>query len=360
MSWDAARVRQALRAVTDQTSGRNVLDLGCIREVKFESGAVRVALARGALRGEDEEAIRAAVVAAALKVPGVVSAHASFDDGAASASASRPALEPSKKSAAPPQGRGQFAPIRPAGIKHVIAIASGKGGVGKSTVAVNLARAMARLGKRVGLLDADVYGPSTPTMLGLPAALAEVGPTEKIAPLFAHGIKAMSMGFIVPASKAMAWRGPMVMNALVQLFVSVEWGELDVLLLDLPPGTGDVHLTLAQQVALDGAIVVSTPQEVALADVRRGVEMFRRTNIPVLGIVENMAYFRDAERGLDVDLFGRGGARTAAAELEAPFLGEVPFFTEVRIASDAGLPLAGLAADVFTDLAKSVLAMLER
>jgi ATP-binding protein involved in chromosome partitioning len=364
MSWDETRVRQALKKLIEPSSGRSLADLGWLRSVSSRPGGVlEVKLAAAGLSADARSAISLQVEHAVKALAGVTAASVAFDDGhvheAPAAEAVAPAPPAAKAKGAAPHRHvaSQFQSIRPKGISRILAVASGKGGVGKSTVAVGLACAMARLGMRVGLLDADVYGPSTPTMLGVTGALADVGPTEKIAPIEAHGVKAMSMGFIVPASKAMVWRGPMVMNALVQLFVSVDWGELDVLVLDLPPGTGDVHLTLAQQVALDGAVIVSTPQEVALADVRRGAEMFQRTKIPVLGIVENMSYLPDEATGRAIDLFGRGGAAQAARDLNIPFLGELPFLPTLRQAGDAGEPLRGeVEAAMFKALAQRVLA----
>jgi ATP-binding protein involved in chromosome partitioning len=365
MSWDDARVRQALKKVVEPSSGRSVADLGWLKSVTSRpDGALEIHLAAEALSVAARAALSAEVEAAVGALPGVTGAHVSFanveaqvSDTKSAQAAPPPAPPKAARAAVHKHEASQFQSIRPKGIARILAVASGKGGVGKSTVAVGLACAMARLGKRVGLLDADVYGPSTPTMLGVSGALAEVGPTEKIAPIEAHGVKAMSMGFIVPPDKAMVWRGPMVMNALVQLFVSVDWGELDVLVLDLPPGTGDVQLTIAQQVALDGAIIVSTPQEVALADVRRGAEMFQRTKIPVLGIVENMSYLPDEATGRMIDLFGRGGAQKAAIDLNVPFLGELPFLPALRQAGDSGEPLKGdVEAAMFKSLAQRVLA----
>lgn len=359
MSWEAGRVRQALRGVIDARSGKNIVDSGFVRELTVEAGHVRLVLDIDPERHEDPESLRAAAEAAARAIPGMISSTATLNPDRRGESIvgapARPASAPAAKVGASQAGRPQFPSIRPAGVGKIIAVASGKGGVGKSTVAVNIACAMARLGKQVGILDADVYGPSTPTMLGLSNAMAEVGPNEKIAPLRAHGVKAMSMGFVVRPGAAMAWRGPMVMNALVQLFVSVDWGDLDVLILDLPPGTGDVQLTLAQQVAVDGAVIVSTPQEVALADVRRGAEMFGKTGIPVLGVVENMSFYADPVTGMTLDLFGRGGARKAAEELGMAFLGEIPIEPALRAGCDEGQPLAPGTETVFLDLARSVL-----
>ena len=223
-------------------------------------------------------------------------------------------------------------------VKRIIAVASAKGGVGKSTVAVNLACAFASLGMKTGLLDLDVYGPSAPTLLGTGARKPEMSADKILDPLDAHGLKTMSIGYLVDAASAMIWRGAMATSAVRQMIDEVAWGELDVLLLDLPPGTGDVQLTLLQRVPLAGAVIVSTPQEMALADVRRGLAMFEKTHAPILGVIENMAYFEAAD-GTRTHIFGEGGARRTAAQAGVPFLGEVPIDVKLREASDAGAPL---------------------
>ena len=228
-----------------------------------------------------------------------------------------------------------------------MAVASGKGGVGKSTVAVNLAAALAKLGLSVGLLDADVYGPSAPQMTGLHDEPTQVG--GKLQPLQAWGFKMMSIGLLVDEAAPMIWRGPMASSALNQLLSDVTWGSaeapLDVLVIDMPPGTGDIQLTLAQRVSLSGAVVVSTPQDVALIDVRRGVSMFEKTHVPILGVIENMAYFPDPSTGEPIAIFGRGGAKATAEALGAPFLGEVPIDPKLREACDAGRPYVVEAPD---------------
>jgi ATP-binding protein involved in chromosome partitioning len=251
--------------------------------------------------------------------------------------------------------------LKPAHVRHVVAIASGKGGVGKSTVAVNLACALAKLGYRTGLLDADVYGPSAPTMLGLDAE-PEIGPDKKLKPLEAWGIKTISIGFLVDPGRAMIWRGPMASSAINQFLNDVAWGTaeepLDVLVVDMPPGTGDIQLTMVQRVALTGAVLVSTPQEVALIDVRRGAAMFEKTAIPILGVVENMAYFADPTTGAAIPIFGRGGAKATAEALGAPFLGEVPIEIALREACDQGRPLVATSPDSPT--AKAFVAIAEQ
>jgi ATP-binding protein involved in chromosome partitioning len=267
----------------------------------------------------------------------------------------------------PPQAQSQLHPQSPMNpqsvphVRHVIAVASGKGGVGKSTVAVNLAVALAQRGLKVGLLDADVYGPSAPRMLGLTDEPV-VGPDKKLIPLEAWGIKAISIGFIVDEGSPMIWRGPMASSAVSQLFNDVNWGSdadpLDVLVLDLPPGTGDIQLTLVQKFKLLGAVIVSTPQEVALIDVRRGAAMFQKTGVPILGVIENMAYFPDPTTGAPIEIFGRGGAAQTARDLDVPFLGEIPIDIALRQACDDGTPLA--AAGVDTAAARAFAAIAER
>ncbi|HJS81086.1 MAG TPA: Mrp/NBP35 family ATP-binding protein, partial [Vitreimonas sp.] len=249
-------------------------------------------------------------------------------------------------------------------VKHVMAVASAKGGVGKSTVAVNLACAFAALGLRTGLLDLDVYGPSAPTLLGVAGKKPQMNADKTLQPLAAHGLKTMSIGYLVDAASAMIWRGAMATSAVRQMLDDVAWGELDVLLLDLPPGTGDVQLTLLQRVPLAGAVIVSTPQELALADVRRGIAMFEKTHAPILGVIENMAYF-EAPDGARTYIFGQGGARRTAEAAGAPFLGEIPIDVSLREASDAGAPLVATQPDHpvsqrFRQIAEAALANVAR
>ncbi|MEQ1810009.1 MAG: Mrp/NBP35 family ATP-binding protein [Terricaulis sp.] len=229
-------------------------------------------------------------------------------------------------------------------VKQIIAVASAKGGVGKSTVAVNLACAFASLGMKTGLLDLDVYGPSAPTLLGTGAKKPRMREDKMLEPLEAHGLKTMSIGYLVDPSSPMIWRGAMATSAVRQMIDEVVWGDLDVLLLDLPPGTGDVQVTLVQRVPLSGAVIVSTPQEMALADVRRGLAMFEKTHAPVLGVIENMAYFETPD-GKRAHIFGEGGARRVAAEVGAPFLGEIPIDVALRESCDVGAPLTATQPD---------------
>jgi ATP-binding protein involved in chromosome partitioning len=255
---------------------------------------------------------------------------------------------PAAPAAAPGHGhaRAHGAAAKPMllpGVKWTIAVASGKGGVGKSTVAVNLAVALANQGHRVGLLDADIYGPSLPRMLGL-ARKPEVH-GDRMIPLTAWGLKAMSIGFLVDEETPMIWRGPMVMGALEQMMDQVEWGPLDFMIVDMPPGTGDAQLTMAQRVSLAGAVIVSTPQDIALLDARRGVRMFERTKVPVLGLIENMSYFCCPNCQHRSDIFGHGGAKAEAHRLGTEFLGEIPLLLDIRAAADAGTPIVASAPD---------------
>ncbi|MBS0243875.1 MAG: P-loop NTPase, partial [Proteobacteria bacterium] len=271
--------------------------------------------------------------------------HAHAHDHAHQHGAQRPA--------APAQGgqRGTSVP----GIRHMVAVASGKGGVGKSTTAVNLALAFQANGLKAGILDADVYGPSQPKLLGL-SGRPDFGPSRRLQPPAGYGLKCMSMGFLVEEGTPVIWRGPMVVQALTQMLREVEWGDLDVLIIDMPPGTGDVQLTMAQQVPLSGAIIVSTPQDLALIDARKGLNMFRRTDVPVLGIIENMSYFVCTKCGERHDIFGHGGAEAEAEKLGIPFLGAVPLHIDIRALSDAGKPIvatepASVHAQIFREIA---------
>ena len=229
------------------------------------------------------------------------------------------------------------------GLSRIVAIASGKGGVGKSTVSANLACALQHLGKSVGLLDCDIYGPSIPLMMGV-RDKPTISPDEKMVPPSGHGVKVMSMGLLLDGDQPVIWRGPMIVKTIQQFFGAVEWGTLDFLLVDLPPGTGDAQLTLCQTVPLDGGVIITTPQEASLGVVRKGIAMFQKVNVPILGIVENMSYFTTTT-GERVEIFGHGGGRAEAARQSLPFLGEIPLFTEIREAGDRGVPVVASAPE---------------
>jgi ATP-binding protein involved in chromosome partitioning len=299
--------------------------------------------------------VRKAAEMAVRAVPGVLSAMVALT-GERSAGGRAPTAPPAGRAVPRPPPAGGVPPPRQAGppqpgqqsgvpgVEAIIAVASGKGGVGKSTTAVNLALGLRDLGLKVGILDADIYGPSIPKLLAVRGKPQTIGGT-RLRPMDGYGLKVMSIGFLIEEETPMIWRGPMVMSALTQMLREVEWGALDVMVVDMPPGTGDAQLTMAQQVPLKGAVIVSTPQDLALVDARRGIAMFRRVNVPVLGIVENMSYFLCPECGARADVFGHGGARHEAERQGVPFLGEVPLHMQIREKSDAGLPVVATDPD---------------
>jgi len=344
------KVRAALRAVHTPKGG-DLVTSGAIEGLSVGGdGDVRFALNADRSGGGPEilELARAAVLSTpgVSRVSAVATAHRAGPPAAASGSHGNP-LRLAKKERIAAAGETL------AGVKNIIAIVSGKGGVGKSTLAANLAVAFSRSGRKTGLLDADIYGPSLPTLFGLKGrpAMRE----GKIAPVDKFGVRSLSIGLLVDEEKALAWRGPMVMGAVRQLLSDVDWGALDVLIIDTPPGTGDAHLTLAQSKLLTGVVIVSTPQEMALADVRRGADLFRKVGVPIIGVIENMAWL-EAPTGERSYLFGQGGAEKAATELGAAFLGALPIFPDLRIASDAGTPLAFSDAGASTVAAFDALA----
>jgi ATP-binding protein involved in chromosome partitioning len=362
------KVRAALATVKDPMSGRDVVSAGLLQGLTERNGLVQFALEVPRERARELEPLRRTAEAVAARVPGVLSAtcvltaHRPQGVGESRPQGvgegrpqgmgeGRPQVvreSGPQGAAAPPRGPGHaHGPARGAAagqgamllpeVKHIIAVASGKGGVGKSTTAVNLAVALAAQGLKTGLLDADIYGPSLPQMLGAREKPRTEG--QRIIPLQRWGLKAMSIGFLVDADTAMIWRGPMVMGALEQMMGQVEWGPLDVMVVDMPPGTGDAQLTMSQRVPLAGAVIVSTPQDVALIDARRGVKMFEKVNVPVLGLIENMSFFCCPKCGERSDIFGHGGARTEAGKLGVEFLGELPLKLAIRELSDAGTPV---------------------
>ncbi|MEQ1931366.1 MAG: Mrp/NBP35 family ATP-binding protein [Parvularculaceae bacterium] len=342
------QLRQALTRVRNPRTGGDIVGEGLVVDLSLSpQGVAKATLSSG------DPGILEAAKAAAESVAGVVRA-------VIVSTKSAPAGVATAGGHANPFGLARKPGIATAAeslsdVAHVIAVASGKGGVGKSTLAANLAVALARRGLRIGLLDADIYGPSLPTLFGLKDQPKMRD--GKIIPETAFGVKAMSIGLLVDETKALAWRGPMVMGAIKQLIGDVDWGALDILVIDTPPGTGDAHLSLIQSKRLTGAVIVSTPQEMALADARRGIELFRQTGVPILGVVENMAWLEVA--GERQYLFGRGGAERAAAAAGAPFLGALPIWPDLREASDAGVPLAAsapesAAATAFAQLAEKL------
>jgi ATP-binding protein involved in chromosome partitioning len=323
---------------------------GKLSEIVAADGKVFFSISVDAAAVKSWETVRGAAEAAVRALPGVKSVMVALTaERAAGAGAGPPPRMPQRPPAAARSGPapGAHAAPSPAGIPGVgaiIAVASGKGGVGKSTLAVNLALGLRDLGLKVGILDADIYGPSLPRLL----AIREKPQTidgKRLRPIERYGMPVMSIGFLVEEETPMIWRGPMVMSALTQMLREVEWGSLDVMVVDMPPGTGDAQLTMAQQVPLKGAVIVSTPQDLALIDARRGIAMFNRVNVPVLGIVENMSTFICPHCGTRSDIFGHGGARHEAERLNVPFLGEVPLDMAIRENSDAGTPVVAIAPD---------------
>jgi ATP-binding protein involved in chromosome partitioning len=324
MSVTEEQVLSALRTVEDPDLRKDIVSLGFVKEVKIAGGEVdfTIELTTPACPVKDELKSEAERKVAAL--PGVTAARA--------------------RMTADVRVRGGFSRQAIPGIRNIVAVGAGKGGVGKSTTAVNLALALAGKGARVGLMDADVYGPNIPQMLGVDAQ-PEVSDDRKMVPPEAHGVKVISMGMLVPADQPVIWRGPMLHGAVQQFMREVLWGELDYLVVDLPPGTGDVSLTMSQSVPVAGAVVVTTPQGVSVADVRKAVAMFRQLNIPVLGVVENMSYFVCGHCQERTDIFGHGGGERMAEDLKIPFLGEVPIDTRVRSGGDEGTPIVAAAPD---------------
>jgi ATP-binding protein involved in chromosome partitioning len=351
-----AEVLRALELVTLPASGQSLTHSGRLTEIRIDGSKVMFAIAIDATEARAMEPVRAAAERAVLSLPSVTHALVGL-------TGERPPQAPRRD---PPGPRAQAAqrPVGLPGVRHVIAVASGKGGVGKSTTACNLAIALAGLGAKVGVLDADIFGPSIPRLFGL-SGRPELLEGRVMKPLEAFGVKVMSIGFLVDEETPMIWRGPMVMSALTQLLREVRWGELDVMVVDMPPGTGDAQLTMAQHTPLAGAVIVSTPQDLALIDARRGVGMFQKVNVPVLGIVENMSLFCCPNCGHVTPLFGHGGARREAERLGVPFLGELPLELSIRELSDAGRPVVATApeshaAERYRAMAQQVWAALQR
>ncbi|MGJ8602831.1 MAG: Mrp/NBP35 family ATP-binding protein [Marivita sp.] len=350
MALTREAVLAALKAVTDPVSGQDVVSAGVVRALNVDGDAVRFVVevspdkaeVYGPVRQAAEDAVKAL---GAASVSAVMTAH------------SAPKAPPDLKGGAKPKQAG---PERIPGVDRIVAIASGKGGVGKSTVSANLACALAAEGRRVGLLDADVYGPSQPRMLGVSGRPAS--PDGKtILPMRNFGVTMMSMGLMVNEGQAVVWRGPMLMGALQQMMMQVQWGALDVLLVDLPPGTGDVQMTLSQKAHVDGAVVVSTPQDVALMDARKGIDMFNQMNVPIIGLIENMSTHICSNCGHEEHIFGHGGVAAEAAKIGVPLLAEIPLHLDIRKAADGGAPIVvskpdSAQAEAFRELARTLIA----
>ncbi|MGH7950826.1 MAG: Mrp/NBP35 family ATP-binding protein [Limisphaerales bacterium] len=315
-------IKNALTAVKYPGYSRDIISFGLVKEISIANGAVSVTMQLTSANPEAAQQIKNESERVLKNLPDVKNVHVEIKMPVA----------------------GQTAPANPfsnqnkvSGVKRIIAIASGKGGVGKSTCSANLACALTHLGAKVGLLDCDIYGPSIPLMMGIHEK-PTVSSSEQLVPPIAHGVKVMSIGLLLTDEQPVIWRGPMITKTIQQFLLAVEWGDLDFLLVDLPPGTGDAQLSLCQTVPLDGGVIVTTPQEASLGVVRKGIAMFNKVNVPILGIVENMSYFT-APNGERVEIFGHGGGKSEAARQKVPFLGEVPIFTEIREAGDAGMPI---------------------
>ena len=325
-------IKNALKAVKYPGYSRDIVSFGLIKEVNAANGAVSVTMQLTSANAEAATQIQAESERVLKTLPGVKHVHVEVK---------QPAATPGAPGAGGPSPWANQ--NRVPGIKRIVAVASGKGGVGKSTVSVNLACALNNLGARVGLLDCDIYGPSIPLMMGIQQK-PDLSDDEKMIPPASHGVKLMSMGFLRDGDQPVIWRGPMMQRTIQQFVTVTDWGELDFLLVDLPPGTGDAQLTLCQTVPLDGGVIVTTPQEASLGVVRKGIAMFEKVNVPILGIVENMSYFT-APNGDRVEIFGHGGGRAEAERQKMTFLGEVPIFTEIREGGDRGVPIVVSSPD---------------
>lgn len=337
------QVLAVLRTVMEPELKRDIVSLTFVRNVKVQDGKVSLTLELPQPSAKHREALEAQCRQVILRLPGITEAQVKIG---------------LKVGVVPAAEKNALADV-----KHLVAVASGKGGVGKSTVAVNLALALKAQGARVGLLDTDIYGPSIPIMLGTMGQPQQQG--NRILPLEAYGVKLMSIGFLAGADAPVIWRGPMVHNIVSQFLSQIEWGELDYLILDLPPGTGDAQLTLTQAVRLSGAVIVTTPQDVALEDVNRGVRMFEQVKVPILGVIENMSYYECTSCGHREEIFAHGGGKLAAKKYEVPFLGEIPLLPAIRAAGDAGTPIVvgdptSSAAQCYSVLAQHVQEQLEQ
>jgi ATP-binding protein involved in chromosome partitioning len=336
-------IKNALKTVKYPGYSRDVVSFGLVKQINVKDGVVSVVMALTSANPEAARQLKSEAERALRPLAGVTSVYVEVN---------QPAAAPAAAGANPWSQQAKVP-----GISRIVAVASGKGGVGKSTVSVNLACSLQHLGLKVGLLDCDIYGPSIPLMMGVHQK-PTISEEEKMVPPSNHGVKLMSMGLLLEGDQPVIWRGPMIVKTIQQFFSAVEWGSLDYLLVDLPPGTGDAQLTLCQTVPLDGGVIVTTPQEASLGVVRKGIAMFQKVNVPILGIVENMSFFTTPS-GERVEIFGHGGGQTEATRQNVSFLGEVPLFTEIREAGDRGVPVVVSApetpaAEVFLKIAKSL------
>lgn len=381
MSVTKETVIEKLRTIPGPDGSGDIVSQGLVSDIFIADGKAFFSITVPAARARELEPLRETAERAVKSIPGIVGAMVALTaekkGGGMERAPAPPPLRPAahshghshahshapKPAPAPAPASRQPGKRGVPGVGAIIAVASGKGGVGKSTTAVNLALGLATFGLKVGILDADIYGPSMPRLLGL-TGKPETVDGKVLKPMERYGLKVMSIGFLVEEETPMIWRGPMVMSALTQMLREVAWGELDVLVVDMPPGTGDAQLTMAQQVPLAGAVIVSTPQDLALIDARKGLNMFKKVDVPLLGIVENMSYFVAPDTGTRYDIFGHGGARKEAERLGVPFLGEVPLEMAIRETSDAGTPVVvsepdGPHARVYRDIAAKVIEQLE-
>lgn len=365
-------VIETLRKVRGPDLEGDIISRNMVSDVFIADGKVYFSISVPSERAEELEPLRQAAERAVKSLPGVKGALVTLtaDRKAGAAAPAKPQAPQAGHSHAghahsghansghAPQGQQRPQKAGVPGVGAIIAVASGKGGVGKSTTAVNLALGLMANGLKVGLLDADIYGPSVPRLLKITGRPKQID-NRIIVPMENYGLKSMSIGYLVDEDAAMIWRGPMVQSAILQMLREVAWGELDVLIVDMPPGTGDAQLTMAQQVPLAGAVIVSTPQDLALIDARKGIAMFRKVEVPLLGIIENMSYFLAPDTGTRYDIFGHGGARAEAARIGVPFLGEIPLTIDIREKSDAGTPVVvadpdGAAATIYKGIARQV------
>ena len=351
-------ILDALAKVTEPESGKDIVSAGLVRGLQIKDGHIGFSIEVDPKRGAELEPMRKLAEEVVYDIKGVISATVvltaeTAQGGGAGAPGDNAPGGPPPGGPAPKIGTPDLLP----GVKSIVAVASGKGGVGKSTTAVNLALGLAAAGHKIGLMDADIYGPSMPRMMGI-SGQPSSSDGKNLDAMENYGIKVMSMGFMVEEDTPMIWRGPMVQSALEQMLRDVNWGELDALIVDMPPGTGDAQLTMAQRVPLTGAIIVSTPQDIALLDARRGLNMFRKVDVPVLGLIENMSYFTCPHCGERSDIFSHGGARAEADKLGMDFLGEIPLHMDIRKTSDSGRPI--VVSDPDSEYAKAYRAIADK